>query len=258
MSVLNLDDYIGYAWETNSDYNRIMNTVSARKFQPPNVIKVDVDSDNDLQRICASRIADCQSKYKNIRNYVHRSYQYDNMNEMERFGAGKYSRKYVVVVSFEDCLDFIYSCIFKTRVGDLIRFCAQRGMNYTAYSRQHLAGGYCGELYITDLLGFSPVFDVIINTMESDSSVDRRLYFNKLFNFCKDFRNALLLHLDGLFGNDKAMILASAGLTSAVYYSDVPVSGEVDVSYKMYKTKLKILCVEKGKYFDVADTNLCS
>ena len=258
MSVLNLDNYIGADWKNDQDYNRIINTVAARKFQPPSRIVVEPKGDNNLQTICNSRLIECQDKFRNIRNYTHRSYAYDNMNEMERFGAGKYARSHVVIISFEDCLDFIYSCIFKTKMGDLVKFCKEKGIDYKAYSRQHLAGGNCGELYITDLLGFSPAFDIVINTMESDSSLDRRLYFNKLFKFCEDFRNALLLHLDNMFGQNKEMILASAGITSAVYYSSTPIEGEIDVSYKMYKTSLKILCVEKGKYFDAVNTSLCS
>lgn len=258
MSVLNLDGYVGYNWKADQNYNRIINTVSARKFQPPKKIGVTPDKNNSLQLICSSRVDDCQQKYRSTRLYTHKSYEYDSMNELERFGAGKYARRYVVIISFEDCLDFIYSCVFKTRIGDLRKFCKMNNMNYEAYSRQHLGGGYCGDLYITDLFGFSPAFDVVIDTMQSDNSLNRRLYFNKLFKFCEDFRNALLLHLDELFGMESAMILASAGITSAVYYSDKPIEGEIDVEYKMYKTKLKILCVERGKYFDAVETSLCS
>ena len=257
MSVLNLDKYVGYNWKSDQNYNRIINTVSARKFQPPKKIEVPTGNKDCLQLICSSRVEDCQNKYRGVRIYAHKSYEYDSMNELERFGAGKYARRYVVIISFEDCLDFIYSCIFKTRLGDLKKFCHEQGINYEAYSRQHLGGGNCGDLYITDFFGFSPAFDVVLDTMHSDNSLDRRMYFNKLFKFCEDFRNALLLHLDEIFGNESSMILASAGITSAVYYSDKQINGTVDVEYKMYKTKLKILCVEKGTYFDAVGMSLC-
>lgn len=258
MDVLRLDDYCSYDWNKDDDYNRIINSVAGRKFQPKKEFNFVPEEGNKLQRLCCSRIDNCVNTLKKYRFYDHKSYRYDSMNEMERLGAGRYARANIIIVSFEDCLDFIYSCMFKTKLGGLKEFCANNNINYKAYSRQHLAGGNCGDLYITDLYGFSPAFDVVITSIGSEDSLDRRLYFNKLFRFCEDFRNALLVHLDKMFYKDSDVILASAGLTSAVYYSNREIKGTLDVTYKMYNTKLNFLSVKTGDYFNHLDFDLCS
>lgn len=258
VSVLKLDNYIGHDWKTDSNYNRIINTVASRKFQPRVKIEFNPDSGDELQKLCCSRVDWCKNKLLLKRFYEHKSYKYDSMNEMERFGVGRYARPNIVIISFEDCLDFIYSCIFKTKLGGLKEFCKNVGINYKAYSRQHLAGGNCGDLYITDLYGFSPSFDVVITTMNSDDSIDRRLYFNKLFRFCEDFRNALLVHLDDMFTSDSDVILASVGITSAVFYSNREINGSIEINYKMYSTKLNFLSVKIGDYINHLDFDLCS
>lgn len=258
MNVLQLDEYVGRDWSQDPQYTRIINTVGSRKFQPKNKIILPTEDLTPLQKICVSRIDLAQELLKNNRDYNHKSYSYDNMNEMERFGAGRYSRSNIIIISFEDCLDFIYSCLFRTKQGDLKKFCERKDINYNVYSRQHLAGGFYEELYLTDLMGFSPSFDVVIDTIGSEDSIEKRIYFSKLYKFCEDFRNALLIHTDEMYRNISEMILASAGITSAVYYSDGPVEGEIIVRYKMYETKLKILSVKKGKYLDAVNESLCN
>lgn len=258
MSALILDNYNGYAWDKNPEYSRIINVVKSRKFQPPRKIVVNPAKCDSLENICASRVNKCQNTYRSIRSYKHNSYEYDTMNELERFGAGKYARRYILIISFEDSLDFIYSCLYRTKLGSLIEFCNKSGIDYKSYSRQHLAGGKYGETYLTDLFGFSPIFDDAINTIGSDDSINRRIYFNNLTSFCMDFRNAMLLYTGDLLGEKDCTVLASAGITSAVYYSDSYIDGDITVRYKMYETRLKILCVEYGKYFDSIHESLCS
>lgn len=258
MNALCLDGYIGTDWSKDVDYCRILNNAKARKFQPPKKILVDAKKGNKLQEICVSRVSECQSKNRSIRFYEHKSYEYDSMNELERFGAGKYARRYTLVVSFEDCLDFIYSCVFKTKLGDLKKFCSKKNIDYKAYSRKHLAGGETTDrMYLSDLYGFSDSFDVILDSIGSDTSINKIIYINRLLRFCQDFRNALLLHMDKWIGESKEVILASIGITSGVYYSDIKIDESFDVIYKMYKIKLKILCVEHGKYFNMLEEDLC-
>lgn len=241
---------MGCDWSTDGAFNALMNKVGIRKFQPPNRIIVKPDLSDSAQMICASRVDTCQNRYHSRRTYAHKAYEYDNMNELERFGAGRYSRRYVLLVSFEDALDFVFSCLFKTKQGSLIKFCEDNNLDYRAYSRQLLGGGKYKDLYMNDLLGFSQAFDLVIEGIGKNDSIEKKLYFSKLYSFCEDFRNALMVHLtDKIDGTDNT-ILASAGISSLVYYSDVEIDDYITVKYKAYQINLKILCMKKNEYFN--------
>lgn len=258
MEPLLLDKYMDkYNWKEDSGFVAILNTVASRKFQPPKLLNLTVEENNSLGRISKARVDRCQYSLRTQRNYNHKVYDYDNMNELERYGLGRYARKYIVIVSFEDCLDFIYSCLFKTKQGSLIEFCKNNELDYLKYSRQHLAGGEVDKVYLTDFRGFSPSFDIILNSIPSDSSIEKTIYFSRLSRFCESFRNALLKHFGTSINGNSDTILASAGITSLVFYSHVPIDDYISVRYKTYNINLKLLCVEAGEYFNSINESLC-
>lgn len=255
MRVIELDKYIDHDWSTDSNFTAIMNTAMNRKFQQQGQVNINPNSNDSIEMICMSRVLNNINEYKDNndkRTYKHRAYNYDSVNELERFGLGRYARNFNVIISFEDALDFVYSCMFKTQQGGLIKFCDENGLDYRSYSRQLLGGGKFGQLYLTDLVGFSPAFDVIINMVGSDSSIEKLLYFSRLYRFCESFRNALVVELGSALEDDmsKNTILASVGITSIMYYAEHDEGFEdIEVKYKTNKINLKTLCVRRGEYF---------
>ena len=253
-----LEPYLTHDWAEDKTFNSLMNVVASRKFQPSRKLKVTPNPNNSMQMLSAVRIDTCQERYGCQRLYNHRSFQYDNMNELERYGMGRYCRDYIAIVSFEDSLDFIYSCLFKTKSGDLRKFCAENDLDYKIYSRQQLGGGHYKDLTFNDLYGFSPSFDIVINSLESSDTVEYKLLGARILRFCESLRNSLLVVLGNSITDDGNSILASAGLSSLVYYCDRLVDGEVESKYKAYSTKLKILCVSRGDYINHLHEDLCS
>ena len=96
-----------------------------------------------------------------------------------------------------------------------------------------------------------------MNGLDSTDTIEYKLLGAKVLSFCETFSNALLVHLGGSLYGSASNILASAGLSSLVYYSDKKIDDVIPVVYRAYKTRLKILCVERGKYDKVLQENLC-
>ncbi len=263
-----LDDYRNYDWNNSKDYLKVMNAAIKRKYKYYRDVNLTVDGDlNPLQKLSLNRFISCKNLYDSrvqsnkkgfnkvaLRSYRHKLCDYDDMNELERYGTGEYARDYIILISFEDALDFIYSDLLKTKSNSLIEFCEKKDLNYNIYSRSILGGGKYGKLLMNDLLGFSESYDVLLKIIGNDMSLEKRLFFTKFSKFCVDFRNSLVLNCGINFIEDS--IIASVGVSSIVYYCNIDIDEEIVVYSKSSKITLKVLCYERNDYINVIENNL--
>lgn len=268
MMEIYLDDYKDYDWSTSKNYNTIMNVAIKRKYKYSHAIDLTVnDSLSQLQKLSLNRAMSCMNLYEYrmklnksrinkvlLRSYNHKLCDYDDMNELERFGTAEFARQYMILISFEDALDFIYSEILKTRTNGLIDFCRNKGLNYNLYSRSVLGGGKCSNLLMNDLLGFSESYDVLLRNIGNNMSLEKRLFFTRFSRFCVNLRNSLVLRCGTNFVSDS--VIASVGVSSILYYSSVPVDDEIVIYGKASHLILNVLCYERDDYINVIEDNL--
>lgn len=252
MDCINLEEYIGCV-EVEKQCSAIVSNLAGMKY---NTLCKPSDfefCEYDVGNICKSRVElacnQLNDRYNNQR-YTGSCYLFDKYNELERIKTSNSLSKYIYVISFEDSLDFIFCCLYKSKQGSLIDFCYENNLSYINYSRCLLGGGHCGELYITDLYGFSSGFDYEIKKIGSDNSVEKKLFYTRLSKFCYWFRNALMSVLNTSLCVDGDTMLISAGASSLVYNSNKPMELIVHVKYKIYETKLKMLCMKDGEYLN--------
>lgn len=253
MDYINLEQYINNV-ELQKECSKILSNLNRIEFST-NVklrdLKFNIGSLSDISRARAEYEFYQYERYeKKDSRYIGSVYKFDRFNELERIGVSRNSHWNTSIVSFEDSLDFIFGCLFRIKQGDLINFCERKNLCYRDYSRCLLGGGHYKELYITDLYGFSSEFDYVIRKIGSDDSIEKKLFYTQLSEFCHYFRDSLMSVLNTSLCNDGNTMLISAGASSLVFNSKKKIDEVVLVKYKIYETKLKTLCVGKGEYLD--------
>ena len=256
-----LDDY---------DLTPVYNTVRRRKFQPntgtlQNTLSLN-SKGTELQKLSAKRAELLLSK-NTSRNYGQKmEFGFDEVNELERMGGGSYNRKYHVLVSLEDSLDFFIQCIFKTKKGSVKESLESKGFNYQLFSRQLLGGGEVSQFSYSSLLGINKNLDTKLINMALKLSEG-----SKNFNYGADTLEGILIglvdkiRLDLIycvnkkfteeFGGD--IILASIGMTSLLFYSNIEIDEKIQLRFKCYSHSLKPLCYEPNTYNERLGDYLC-
>lgn len=243
MKDLILDEYANHSWADDKDYAALINKVSNRKFQPSKELNIEIGA-TDLDILCLSRFETNKNAFlrnRKSRTYSQRVYAYDSVNELERLGFGRYKRNYQIIISFEDSLDFILSCLLKCKQGIIKEFCDSKNIDYKLYSRQMLGGGKVKDIYFNDLYGCCEQFDILVKAMGYNDSVEKGMFYDILYKFCEMFRNAMLVHVGSDITGDTGSILASVGVSSLLYYSNSAIEDTLTVRYHAAETKLKLM-----------------
>ena len=155
----------------SSSLKSVMGNAEKRHFKLTKSKDIVEKADTQLERLSISRCVKARDCYDYKRVYKHNNYRYDSLNELERYGYGRFHRNYEVIISFEDSLDFIYACLFKTKRGSLMEFFNNKE-DYYAMSRQYLAGGYINSIDLAKIKGFSEAFDIVLNNTHYKLHID--------------------------------------------------------------------------------------
>lgn len=257
----NLDDY---------DLTPLYNTVKRRKFQPnEDRLRAFIrnnENGSQLQKLSCKRASTLMDS-RDVRSYSQKmEFGFDELNELDRIGGGAYNRTYHVLVSLEDSLDFFMQCIFKTSKGSVKDAVENKGLNYQLFSRQILGGGEVSQFNYSSLLGINKNLDRKLINMALKLTDG-----GKKFNYRTDTLEGMLIELvdkvrmDLIYYVNKKfteefggeMILASIGMTSLLFYSNVEVDEKIQLRYRCYSHSLKPLCYEPLSYGERLGEYLC-
>lgn len=188
------------------------------------------------------------------RNYVKAfdSILIDTHHDLEKLGIGHDARKYTLVISLEDSLDYILAYICKCDVK------AVRSIsNYKTLSKGLLSAYYAPQNFNFNseiLRGLDANLDKYLENLYYENKCDPSMTTFNLHKQILETGNMLLRMITGMFKLYSGAVIRSLGSCSSVLTSDKPYEGFITLENKngIPSYTLQVGCFERYSYINNA------
>ena len=215
------------------------------------------DCDPDLKRAYISEVSDVMADEDSARYLLDGRLRFDRGCQAEKSGLGAYSKRYTVVVSFADSLDWVLSNMLKIKDDSLHieqnlsrAILTQSELLLKEYKVSTLIGR-CEELdcflaYILNNLNIKELEEIGINPAKAQdmSRCERFSYvFNSLIiSYCKRITTFIITHFYKYLKDtyQSKVLICSESISEIVIYSDVKLDGSFIIQEEAFGTPLEI------------------